>query len=394
MDFKYIKRVFEEPEQSYFLFGPRGTGKSTMTAKKHPNALLIDLRLAEIRYRLSANPDELKDLVSAQPDGATIIIDEIQKIPELLPLVHMLIEKKRKWKFILTGSSARKLKRQGVDLLGGRALRKVLHPFIACELKDTFNLDDALLYGLLPLRFGQENPFETLQAYISLYLEEEVKMEGLIRHYEPFTRFLQVMSLSHGSTLNITNVARECFVKRTTVNDWISVLEDLLICYQIHQFTQRAKRELSAHPKFYFFDTGVYHALRPKSIKDSQSEIDGAGLEGLVAQHLVAWRDYTIQKHEINFWRTRSGVEVDFVVFGELGFWAIEVKNATTIRSEDVRALATFKEDYPEAATILLYRGKERIVKNNVLCLPCDEFLKEMRPNMPLNHSFQAFFAK
>ncbi|MBS1987926.1 ATP-binding protein [Candidatus Dependentiae bacterium] len=385
MDFKYIKRAFKEPEQSYFLFGPRGTGKSTMTVKNNPDALLIDLRLADVRYRLSANPDHLTELVSAQPDGATIIIDEIQKIPELLSIVHMLIEKKRKWRFILTGSSARKLKRQGVDLLGGRALRKVLHPFMASELKQHFNLEQALSYGLLPLRFAHEDALETLQAYISLYLEEEVKMEGLIRHYESFTRFLHIMSLSHGSILNITNIARECHVKRTTVSDWISILEDLLICYQINVFTQRAKRELSAHPKFYLFDVGVYRALRPRSIKDSESEVNGAGLEGLVLQHLMAWKDYTSEKHEISFWRTRSGLEVDFVVFGALGFWAIEVKNAEKIRSEDLKSLVEFQEDYPEAKVILLYRGKERLLKNNVLCLPCEDFLKIICPNAPLS---------
>lgn len=388
MDFKYIKRVFEEPDRSYFLFGPRGTGKSTMTARNHPDALMIDLRLAEMRYRLTASPDILKELVSAQPDGTTIIIDEIQKIPELLPIVHLLIEKKRQWQFILTGSSARKLKRQGVDLLGGRALKKVLHPFMACELNTKFNFDDALLYGLLPLRFGQENPFETLQAYISLYLEEEVKAEGLIRHYEPFTRFLQVMSFAHGAPLNVTNVARECYVKRTTVNDWIGILEDLLICYQIPQFRDRAKRDLSAHPKFYFFDAGVFQALRPKSIKDTQSEVDGAALEGLIAQHLIAWKDYTAQKHEVYFWRTRSGVEVDFIVFGELGFWAIEVKNTTKIRLEDLKALSAFHEDYPEAKTIFLYRGTERILRNNILCLPCDDFLRELKPNLGLDYAF------
>lgn len=385
MDFKYIKRAFKEPEQSYFLFGPRGTGKSTMTVKNNPDALLIDLRLADVRYRLSANPDHLIELVSPQPDGATIIIDEIQKIPELLSIVHMLIEKKRKWRFILTGSSARKLKRQGVDLLGGRALRKVLHPFMASELKQHFNLDQALAYGLLPLRFAHEDALETLQAYISLYLEEEVKMEGLIRHYESFTRFLHIMSLSHGSILNITNIARECHVKRTTVSDWISILEDLLICYQINVFTQRAKRELSAHPKFYLFDVGVYRALRPRSIKDSEAEVNGAGLEGLVLQHLMAWKDYTSEKHEVTFWRTRSGLEVDFVVFGALGFWAIEVKNAEKIRSEDLKSLVEFQEDYPEAKVILLYRGKERLLKNNVLCLPCEDFLKTICPNVSLS---------
>lgn len=387
MDFKYIKREFQEPEHSYFLFGPRGTGKSTMTEKNNPHALFIDLRLADVRYRLSADPDYLVELVAAQPDGKTIVIDEIQKIPELLPIVHKLIEKKRQWRFILTGSSARKLKRQGVDLLGGRALKKVLHPFMACELEELFDLDDVLKHGLVPLRFSHGNPSDMLQAYINLYLEEEVKMEGLIRQYEPFTRFLSIMSLSHGSTLNITNIARECHVKRTTVNDWISILEDLLICYQINVFTSRAKRELSAHPKMYLFDVGVYRALRPRSIKDSDSEVNGAGLEGLVAQHLMAWRDYSTEKHDIYFWRTRSGVEVDFVVLGPLGFWAIEVKNAEKIRSDDVQSLVSFKQDYPEAKTLLLYRGTERILKNGVLCLPCSDFFKGIYPNMPLDHA-------
>ncbi len=388
MDSMYIDRFFQEPETSYFLFGPRGTGKSTMTTKHHPDALLVDLRLAEVRYRLTANPDYLIELVSAQPKNKVIIIDEIQKVPALLSIVHLLIEKKQGWKFILTGSSARKLKREGVDLLGGRALKKILHPFMACELKELFNLDEALQYGLIPLRFSHKNHIETLRAYINLYLDEEVKIEGLIRHYEPFTRFLQVMSLSHGSLLNVTNVARECHVKRTTVNDWITILEDLLICYQITMFTQRAKRELSSHPKFYLFDAGVYRALRPQSIKDSDAEINGAGLEGLVAQHLVAWRDYSQEKHEINFWRTRSGVEVDFVIFGPLGFWAIEIKNSATIRPSDLQGLITFQEDYPEAKTILLYRGKDRLLKNNVLCLPCDEFLKNIIPNKPIDHAF------
>jgi predicted AAA+ superfamily ATPase len=389
MDFTYIKRVFKEPETSYFLLGPRGTGKSTMTEENHPNAFLVDLRLADMRYRLTANPDLLIELVSAQPDGKTIVIDEIQKIPDLLPIVHKLIEKKRQWKFILTGSSARKLKRQGVDLLGGRAQKKILHPFMACELKDSFNLEDALQYGLLPLRFAHTNPLDTLQAYIGLYLEEEVKMEGLIRHYETFTRFLHIISFSHGSVLNVTNIGRECHVKRTTVNDWLSILEDMLICYQITMFTQRAKRELSMHPKFYLFDAGVYRALRPMSIKDTETEMHGAGLEGLVAQHLVAWKDYSTEKNDVYFWRTRSGVEVDFVVFGASGFWAIEVKNSTTIRAEDIQPLLSFHEDYPEAKMVLLYRGTERLIKKDVLCLPCEEFLKNICPDMPLDHALR-----
>ena len=384
MGIDYIKRIAIEPKQSYFLFGPRGTGKSTVIAKRHPDALVIDLRLAQVRYQLGGNPDELKDLVEAQPDGKTIIIDEIQKIPELLPIVHLLIEKKRNWKFILTGSSARKLKKQGVDLLGGRALRKIMHPFMACELLEHFKIDDVLQHGLLPLRFDKPDPFETLQAYISLYLEEEVKGEGLVRHYESFTRFLQIMSMSHGSLLNVTNIARECHISRTTLNGWISVLEDLLICYHLTIFTLRAKRELSSHPKFYFFDAGVYRALRPTSVGDATTEIEGAALEGLIAQHLMAWKDYTYSKHDIAFWRTRSGVEVDFVVFGPLGFWAIEVKNSKNIRPRDVQALVTFQQDYPNAKVLLVYRGTQRIMKSGVLCMPCDEFLRNVIPDQPL----------
>ena len=355
-----------------------------MVVHQHPQAFIIDLRVAETRNRLGFRPDDLITLVEAQPNGTTIIIDEIQKMPELLPLVHLLIEKKRNWQFILTGSSARKLKRQGVDLLGGRAFKCVMHPFIAAELGDLFDLNDVLINGLLPLRFGNDRPSEKLQGYISLYLEEEVKAEGLIRQYEPFTRFLQAMSLSHGSILNITNISRECYVQRTTVHDWITILEDLLICYQLQVFTKRAKRKLSVHPKFYFFDVGVYRAIRPRSLLDTDAELNGAGLEGLVAQHLMAWRDYTQEKHELTFWRTSSGLEVDFVVLGPTGFWAIEVKNTEKIRSEDLRGLVAFQEDYPEAQCIMLYRGSERLLKNNVLCMPVEAFLKGIRPNTPL----------
>jgi len=389
MTFKHVKRLFLEPKKSYFLLGPRGTGKSTLVAHRHPDALVIDLRLHKERLRFTADPDLLQSVVQAQPEGCTIVIDEIQKVPNLLPVIHLLIEQKKGWKFILTGSSARKLRQEGVDLLGGRALKKMMHPFMAVEIKEKFQLEDALLYGLLPLRFDSDNPREVMDAYISIYLEEEVKVEGLIRHIEPFARFLQAMSFSHASQLNVTNIARECYVKRTTVDSWISILEDMLLGYQISPFTYRAKRELSVRPKFYFFDSGVYRALRPHSIGDYLSELDGQALEGLVAQHMMAWKDYTSEKHTVNFWRTRSGVEVDFVIFGPLGFWAIEVKNSDRINPKDLQSLVSFQEDYPEAKTLFLYRGKERMLKNNILCLPCEEFLKEIVPDVPLDHAFK-----
>lgn len=384
MTIKYIKRVFEDPKQSFFLFGPRGTGKSTLMKKRFANALIIDLLESDIKRKYMANPEMILEVVRAESPGKVIIIDEIQKVPELLSNIHLLIEDKKEWLFVLTGSNPRKLKKAGVDLLGGRALKKNLHPFMACELGDQFNFEEALQFGLLPLRFGREDAAEILSTYVSLYIDEEVKAEGLVRNIEPFARFLEVMSFSHGSIINISNIARECSLQRTTIDHWILILEELLIGFHVPIFTKRAKRLLVSHPKFYFFDSGVFRALRPRSVIDSISEIDGAALEGLVAQHLSAWIDYTREKHQLNFWRTKSGVEVDFIIHGPLGFWAIEVKNGTVLHPQDTRSLENFLEDYPEASAILLYRGKEKLIKKNVLCLPCEEFLKGLLPNSPV----------
>jgi len=377
-------RVFQEPDQSYFLLGPRGTGKSTMVERRHPDAVFINLLVPTVRRQFLTRPERLLDIVRAQSDGKTIVIDEVQKAPELLSLVHVLIEEKRGWKFILTGSSARKLKQAEVDLLGGRALKKSLHPFMACELAEAFDFEDVLQYGLLPLRFTSTVPLELLDTYVSLYLEEEVKAEGLVRRIEPFANFLEVLSFSHGSTMNVSNIARECSIKRPTIDSWLSIVEDLMIAYRINVFTRRAKRNLSAQSKLYIFDVGVYHALRPKSVLDIESEINGSALEGLVAQHLRAWIDYTAKSHKLFFWKTKSGLEVDFIVFGELGLWAIEVKNSQHVHPNDLKPLENFKEDYPEAKTVLLYRGEQRLLKKDILCMPCSDFLQSLVPNQAL----------
>lgn len=381
MTFRHIKRHFKEPKESFYLFGPRGTGKSTLVQRRFSDALYIDLLNSSSRRRFFTHPELLLEVVRAQPKDKVIIIDEIQRVPELLSNIHILMEENQGWQFILTGSSARKLKKTGVDLLGGRALKKCLHPFMASELVEDFDLEESLLYGLLPLRFGRADALDVLSSYVSVYLDEEVKAEGIVRHVEPFARFLEVMSFSHGSVLNINNIARECHLKRPTVDSWMSIIEDLMIGFQIPVFTKRAKRLLTSHPKFYFSDAGIYRALRPRSVIDRISEIDGAALEGLVAQHLRAWIDYTKDPHYLSFWRTKSGVEIDFVLHGPIGFWAIEVKNASTIHPQDLRSLTNFLEDYPEAKAIFLYRGKERLLKRNIMCIPCDDFLLTLQPN-------------
>ncbi len=376
-----IKRFFSPPSRSFFLFGPRGTGKSTWAKAYYPDALYIDLLTPSVLHTYLAQPGRFAELIQDYPDKNTIIIDEVQKAPSLLSIVHQEIEKKQGKQFILTGSSSRKLKRTSADLLGGRALKRELHPFMAAELGNVFSLEKALSQGLLPLVTGESDAVDILHGYISLYLHEEIQMEGLTRNIESFSRFLEVVSFSHGAILNVANIARECAVKRKTVENYILILEELLLAYQIPVFTKRAQRELSVHPKFYLFDSGVFNVLRPRGLLDSNDEINGTCLEGLVANHLRAWNDYSTEKHAIHFWRTRSGVEVDFVVYGTKVFWAIEVKNSTQVSNDDVKALNIFLADYPEASAILLYRGSETFRRGKILCMPCDVFLQQLVPN-------------
>lgn len=215
-------------------------------------------------------------------------------------------------------------------------------------------------------------------------MREEIQAEGLVRNIENFSRFLEVITFSHGSQLNTANVSRECEVKRKTVENYIEILEELLLAFQLNVFSRRAQRELVSHPKFYLFDAGVYFALRPKGPLDRPEEVEGAALEGLVAQHLRAWNDYSQIKHLIAYWRTRTGLEVDFIIYGERGFWAIEVKNSKKILPQDTKSLELFLKDYPIAKAILLYRGNEIIQQGNVICIPCSKFLLTLKPNEPL----------
>ena len=282
-------RFFQGTDQSFFLFGPRGTGKTTWIKQHLRVTLLIDLLAPEVYRIYSARPERLREVSEAQESVGTIVIDEVQKVPQLLDVVHQLMENNDRWRFVLTGSSARKLKRSGVDLLAGRALNKAMHPFMAAELGDRFSLKEALTIGMIPLVLYAVSPKETIGAYVSIYLREEVQIEGLVRNIGAFSRFLESVSFSHGAVLNISDVARDCQVERKTVEGFVSILEDLLLAFRIPIFTKRAKRNLSSHPKFYFFDAGVFRSIRPAGPLDAPQEIDGAALEGLVAQHLRAW---------------------------------------------------------------------------------------------------------
>ena len=378
-----VIRFFNSPKQNFFLFGPRGTGKSTWLKQHYPDAVMIDLLAPEIFRLYSARPERLREIADGA-EGKIIIIDEVQKIPALLDVVHELLEAGKGLQFILTGSSARKLKRTGVDLLAGRAIVKTMHPFMASELKDSFHLDTSLKFGMVPLITRSQDPAATLASYVALYLREEVQMEGIIRNIGAFSRFLEAVSFSHGSTLNVSEVARECQVKRKTVDNYLAVLDDLLLSFRVPVFSRRAKRHLISHPKFYYFDSGIFRSLRPAGPLDSPQEIDGGALEGLIAQHLRAWIAYGNKTCTLHYWRTKSGTEVDFVLYGEDTFLALEVKNSARITNKMLKGLKTFTQDYPEAQAMLLYRGEERLVINNILCIPCEEFLLRLIPGQAI----------
>jgi predicted AAA+ superfamily ATPase len=376
---EFLQRFLPVPRSSFFLFGPRGTGKTTWLREMYPSALTVNLLRPDTFREYSARPERLNDLVLGSSRESVVVVDEIQRVPELLNVVHDLMEGPDRRQFILTGSSARKLRRGGVDLLAGRALVKECHPFMAGELPG-FDLDRALVGGMVPLVYSALDPAETLRAYVGLYLDEEVRLEGWVRNIGDFSRFLEAVSFSHGQPLNVSNVARDCQVRRKTVEGYLEVLEDLLLGFRLPVFSPRASRSTTSHPKFYFFDAGVFRSLRPQGPLDRPEEVDGGAVEGLVAQHLRAFTSYRSRDEALYFWRTRAGTEVDFVVYGPESFWAIEVKNTRKVRPEDLRGLRSFRKEFPESEAILLYRGEERLRSSGVLCLPVEEFLVELHP--------------
>jgi len=369
-----IIRHVAVPDSSFFLFGPRGTGKSTFVKRLlRQDSLYIDFLDPEIFRMYAAFPETLIKTVNAL-HPALVIIDEVQKVPQILDAVHKIMEE-QKVRFILTGSGARKLKKTGADLLGGRALNCRMHPFTAGELGHLFSLDKSLQTGLIPVVEQSSDRAATLSAYVDIYLREEIMAEGLVRNLGSFARFMEMISFSHGAVLNVSNLARECQIPRGIVTGYIEILEDLLLAYRLNVFNRRAKRKTAAHPKFYFFDNGLYRRLRKRGPLDIETEISGPALEGLVGQHLRAYIDYRLHGVQLYYWRSLAGNEVDFVLYGEKTFIAIEVKNTKTMRPIDYNGLASFSDDYPEASLLLLYHGNVIMKHKNVLVLPVETFL-------------------
>ena len=373
-----IPRSLRPPKsKSFFLFGPRGTGKTTWLKATFPGAAVLDL-LKEADYQeFLRNPSQLEAWAAAHAQRREpLIIDEIQRLPELLNEVHRLIEA-RKCIFVMTGSSARKLRRGGANLLAGRALVKQMHPFTAAELGRDFDLRRSLRFGQLPGAYFQEDPQQYLKAYVGVYLREEIQIEAQVRNLALFSRFLEAATFSQASVLSVAGVAQECGVDRKTAESYFQLLEDLMIGIRLPVFRRRAKRKLVTHPKFYFFDVGVFTTLRPRGPLDPQEEIQGAAIETLVLQELRATLANFNLDYELSYWRSQKKEEVDFVLYGSAGLIAIEVKRAGRFGEQDLLALKAFLADYPTARAYLLYGGRQRLKFETIEVMPLEEALQD-----------------
>jgi len=320
-------RILEASEQSFFLLGPRGSGKSTWLKASFPNAHMINLLSEEVYQRFLANPGLLGDELRAVGPGRRVIIDEIQRLPGLLNEVHRFIEEKR-LRFVLCGSSARKLKRVDVNLLAGRALHRSMHPFLPEELGADFDLERSLRFGLLPIVWDSEAAEETLAAYTRLYLKEEIQAEALVRNLPGFARFLPLAAIFHGQTINVTNIARESGVARTTVAGYLDILEQTLLCFRLPAYEARLRVRERKHPKLYWCDPGLVRAMK-RSTGEVVPEERGALFEGLVAQVLRAYKDYRDLCDDIYYWAASGSprTEVDFLLVRGADLIAVEAKS-------------------------------------------------------------------
>jgi predicted AAA+ superfamily ATPase len=361
---------------SFFLFGPRGTGKTTWVKMNFPKSVYLDLLEAELFNALLANPQRLQNYIPREFQD-WIVLDEIQRIPELLNEVHRLIEN-QKYKFVLAGSSARKLRRKGQNLLAGRARTHAFFPLTVPELGTAFDLNHSLQFGHLPSAYLEGDPQKYLASYVKTYLEEEIRQEGLTRSLGIFARFLEAASFSQGSILNVASVARECSVERKVVENYFSILEDLQIAYRIPAFTKRAKRRMQLHPKFYFFDVGIFRTIRPKGPLDTPEEIEGTAFETLFLQEVIALNTTLDLGYTVYYWKTTSNAEVDFVLYGDKGILAFEIKRTARLTQAMFNGLKLFLKDYPMAKAFLVYGGTRRMFEGPIEIVPMEDLLKNL----------------
>jgi len=360
--------------ESLFLWGARQTGKSTLLKKLYNDSLWFDLLKTNVFERLHKNPSQLREIISAEQTDKHVIIDEIQKIPTLLDEVHWLIENENT-KFILSGSSPRKIIRNGANLLGGRALRYELFPLISKEIPD-FDLLKALNNGLLPRHYMSNNPKKLLSAYIGNYLKDEIIAEARIRNIRLFSRFLEVAALSNGEMINYSNIASECGISSPTVKEYFQILEDTMTGRFLASFRKKPKRRVILAPKFYFFDIGIVNYLLKRNAIEYGNEIFGKVFEHFIYHEITAHSHYTDLNYPVFYWRTASQMEIDFVL-GDHEI-AIEVKSTQNANPRHAKGLRYFSEEYTVKKQILVTNDPFPRRMNDVLVLPWKIFLEKL----------------
>ena len=364
--------------QSAFLWGPRKTGKTTFLRAAFPSSLRYDLLQTDLFLEFVKQPFMLREqLLAASPKQLTepVIIDEVQKVPQLLDEIHWLIENKG-LRFILCGSSARKLKRGKANLLGGRAWRYEMHPLVSAEVAD-LDLLRALNRGMIPLHYMQEEYRKSLQAYVRDYLKEEVFDEGLTRNIHAFSRFFDAMGYSHGELTNYANIARDCGVDAKTVKEYYQILVDTLLGTMIEPYKKRQGRNVIIRAgKFYLFDVGVAGTITHRQIPQEKGEQFGKAIEHFILMEILGHRAYRELDYDVNFWRTKSGLEVDFIL-GQ-GEVAIEVKGASRVDSVDLRPIKAFMQEYRPARAFVVCNERVPRVHEDIHILPWRNFLKRL----------------
>ena len=365
--------------ETFFLWGPRQAGKSTLLRQRYPDGLWFDLLKADEFRRYVSRPELLReDLAAAAPGSARqIVIDEVQKVPPLLDEVHWLIEN-RGLRFALCGSSARKVRRGAANLLGGRALRYELRGLTAGELGDSFDLDRALTHGYLPSIYESEHSRRLLDAYIADYLRQEVAAEGLVRNLPAFSEFLDAAALSDGDPVNYSSVARECGVSGPTAKAYFGILEDTLLARWLPAWRRRVKRRLQAAPKLYFEDVGVVNRLARRGEPERGSDSYGKAFENWMFHELSAYVAYRDLDERLTYWRLPSGIEVDFVL-GDMRV-AIEAKASMRVVGHHLRGLRTLAEEHPGVARriVVCLEPRARRTSDGIDILPATDFARHL----------------
>ncbi len=377
-DFRRLLEIALPAGRSAFLWGARKTGKSTYLRTTFPDSVSVDLLETDAMLELAKRPGLLRErLLAASPRQlqAPVIIDEVQKVPQLLDEVHWLIEN-RKLRFILCGSSARKLRRGRVNLLGGRAWRYEMHPLTSVEVTD-LDLLRALNRGLVPAHYLESEYRRSLDAYVRDYLEQEVFDEGLTRNIPAFARFFDAMSYSHGELTNFANIARDCGVDAKTVKEYYQILVDTLLGTFIEPYKTRQERQvITKAARFYLFDVGVAGAVTKRHVAEERGEQFGRAFEHFILMELLAHRSYRDLDYDIHFWRTKSGLEVDFILGrGEV---AIEVKGTSRVDQSEFRALRAFVADHRPRKALVVCNERRPRVHDGVDVLPWREFLARL----------------